>query len=149
MKKLLNLRTLVGLLLIVIALLPESKPAVDDAILLNIEKPSQEIIELVSPISNIVTDPTDRVKLAIFNQEFGNRVKAYNSDVQQVNDVYVLAASNFFKESLRNKYEQLDVLLVDLLAKACTTDNHTLTQQEKDLLSSYATGLSWALIQKR
>lgn len=149
MKKLLNFRALLGILLLIIAILPESRPIVDDTVLLNIEKPSQEIIELVSPISNIVTDPTDRVKLAIFNQEFGNRVKTYNSDVQQVNDVYVLAASNFFKDSLRNKYEQLDVLLVNLLAKACTTDNHILTQEEKDLLSSYSTGLSWALIQKR
>ena len=42
----------------------------NDIAILNIDKPEETILNLVTPIATIVTDPTDRAKLAIFNQEF-------------------------------------------------------------------------------
>lgn len=147
MTKLFNIRTLIGIAIIIFALWP-SKENVDVA-LLDIEKPTQEIVELVTPISNLVTDPTDRAKLAIFNQAFANRVKSYDADTQQVNDVYVLAGSIFFKDSLVDKYRDLDKTLVSLMEKAMGGDNHKLTAEEQQLLSSYFMGLAWSLVQKR
>ena len=87
---------------------------VDDVAILNIDKPDDAILSLVSPISNIISDPNDRAKLAIFNQEFSQRILKYDTDNQHVNDVYVLAGKNFFKGSLANKYDKLDVSLKDI-----------------------------------
>lgn len=146
-KKLINIRTLVGLILIIAALYPIKKPV--EVALLNIEKPTPDIIELVTPMSNIVTDPTHRAKLAIFNQEFANRVKNYDADVQQINDVYVLAGSAFFQDELKDKYDELDKIIVELMDKCSGSDNHKLTQEEKNKLSAYFMGFAWSLIQKR
>lgn len=146
MKKLLNLRTLLGVALIVFALLPKNKTP--EPVLLNIEKPTQEVIDVVLPMSKIVTDPTDRAKLAIFNQEFANRVNGYNADTQQINDVYVLAGGNFFKDSLVNKYDELDKHIVSLIQHCASGDNHRLTEEEKQRLSTYFMGFAWSLIQR-
>lgn len=147
MNKLINIRTLIGL--IIIGLVLWNPKTEVDVKLIEVDKPTQEIVELVAPISDIVTDPTDRAKLAIFNQTFANRVKGYNTDLQQVNDVYVLAGSKFFENSLVDKYADLDRSLVSLIEKAAGSDNHSLTEEEKQKLSSYFMGLAWSLIQKR
>jgi hypothetical protein len=146
MKQILKLKNLLAIAIIVVAFWPNQKP---DAVLLNIEKPTQQIVELVKPLSDIVTDPTDRAKMAIFNQEFAERVSGYNTDTQQVNDVYVLAASNFFKDSLVDKYRDLDRLIVGLIEHTTSADNHSLSQEEKNKLSESFMGLAWSLIQKR
>ena len=147
MTKLINFRSLIGIAIIIIALWPSFSKV--DVALLDIEKPTPDVIELVSPISNLITDPTDRAKLAIFNQAFANRVKSYDADTQQVNDVYVLAGQTFFKDSLVDKYRELDKMLIELMTKAMGSDNHALTSEEEQLLSSYFMGLAWSLIQKR
>jgi hypothetical protein len=145
MKKLLNLKSLIGLGLISIGLLlPLS--ASHNAIELNITKPEAQVIEIVKPISNLITDRNDRIKLAVFNQEFANRVTAYNTDIQQVNDVYVLAAAIFFSDSLNDKYKNLDTLIIDLIKKSVTDDNHQLSLEEKNSLSNNFMGLAWTLV---
>jgi hypothetical protein len=149
MNKLLNLKSLIGLVLICVGLFLPLTKVDNDPILLNINKPTQEILEIVQPLSNIITDPTDRAKFAIFNQEFANRVKGYNTDIQQLNDVYVLAGSSFFQDSIKDKYKDLDIMIVDLIKQSVTDDNHTLTNEEKEKLSSNFMGLAWSLIQKR
>jgi hypothetical protein len=146
MTKFLNLNTLVGILLIAAGLVL-SRPSIDkDLINLNIEKPSVNVLEIVKPVSKLVTDPTDKAKFAIFNQEFAKRVINYKADIQQVNDVYVLAASSFFKDSLHDKYKDLDVKLVNLFKNITTEDNHKLSQEELTKISEYFMGLSWSLI---
>lgn len=152
MNKILNIKNSIGVLLIISALALQfyRKPVViEDISLINVSKPTQEIIELVKPVSNIVSDITDRTKMAIFNQEFANRVKQYDIDVQQLNDLYVLAASEFFQQTLDNKYNNLDKELVGLISKVTTEDNHKLTEEEKNKLSTNFNGLAWSLIQKR
>lgn len=148
MTKFFNFKTILGLVLIIIALVP-TKKIIDDVVLLNIDKPTNDIIEIVNPISNLITDPTDRAKLAIFNQAFATRAIQYETDTQQINDIYVIAGGNFFKDSMVDKYRDLDVMLVSLAEKAVGTENHKLTQIEKEKLSSYFMGLAWSLIQKR
>lgn len=152
MNKLLNLRTAIGLACILLALGLMYKPSPNkidnDLSILNIEKPSQDILERVGPIAKTITDPTDRAKLAIFNQEFAKRVPSYDTDLQQVNDVYVIAAASFFENSLKDKYENLDVALVDLIQQVTTDENHKLTLEEKNKVSQNFLGLSWSLIQK-
>jgi len=152
MKLFLNITNLVAVSLIlfgcVLAIQLNQKPQVDDVAILNIEKPTDDIISIVGPIGKLITDPTDRAKLAIFNQEFANRVVSYNTNNQQVNDVYVLAGSKFFNNDLVDKYKNLDVELVKLLESSIGSDNHILTKEEKQDISAKFMGLAWALIQK-
>lgn len=150
MKKLLNFRTLLGLTIILLALVPWPNSWPSPTLLdIKIDQPLDATIEIVKPISSEITDPTDRAKLAIFNQEFANRIKSYDTDVQKLNDVYVLSASKFFKDSLVNKYENLDKNLVALIEKVTTAENHALTQNEKNQISEYFMGLAWSLIQRK
>ena len=127
---------------------PLPKPQPEPVAILNIEKPSPEIMETVSPLSSLVTDPTDRAKIAIFNYEFATRVKNYNADVQQVNDVYTLAGKTFFKNEIVGKYKGLGDGLVKLLTDLVSDDNHDLSQAEKEKISEHFMGLCWSLIQK-
>lgn len=154
MKKLLKIRNLLALILIGIALyepvinvIPHTpKP---DVSILNIDKPSDAIIEVVKPVANLITDPTDRAKMAIFSQEFATRVKGYDTDCQQVNDVMALAAKEFFQDSIKDKYQSLDDGIIGLITGVTGDDNHKLTDIEKLNVSERFMGFAWALIQKR
>lgn len=154
MEKFLKVRNLIALVLLglalykpVLSLIPVfPKP---DVAILNIDRPSEEIIELVKPISTLITDPTDRAKMAIYSQEFASRVKIYDAQLQQVNDVLALSASGFFEGSMNDKYKDLDVAIIDLITSAAGgDDNHKLTDEEKNKISDRFMGLAWSLIQK-
>lgn len=155
MEKFLKVKNLLALVLLGLALyqpilnlIPISpKP---DVAILNIDRPSDEIIELVKPISSLITDPTDRAKMAIYSQEFASRVKAYDAQLQQVNDVLALSASGFFEGSMNDKYKDLDVAIIDLITSAVGgDDNHKLTDEEKNKISDRFMGVAWSLIQKQ
>jgi len=124
---------------------PEPNPA---SKILDIDKPFDKIIKDVSVFSDLITDPSDRAKIAIFNHEFAQRILTYNTDVQQVNDVYSLAGQIFFKKSLVDKYDGLSERIKDLLIKILSDENHTITTEEKQSLNEYFMGIAWVLIQK-
>jgi len=125
---------------------PEPNPASE---ILDIDKPSDKVIKDVSVFSDLITDPSDRAKIAIFNHEFAQRISTYNTDVQQVNDVYSLAGKLFFKQTLVDKYEGLSENIQRILEKILTDENHAVTQEEKQSLNEYFIGIAWVLIQKR
>jgi hypothetical protein len=120
----------------------------EPVVILNIDKPSQEIMDSVKVLSAFVTDPSDRAKIAIFNYEFATKVKGYETNLQQVNDVYTLAGKIFFKEELVGKYKGLGDAIIKLISKLVSDNNHDLTQTEKDQISEHFMGLSWSLLQK-
>jgi hypothetical protein len=121
----------------------------DDVVILNIEKPDDSILNIVQPINNIIFDQSDKIKNAIFNQEFSVRVLKYNTDNQKINDLYVLAAKNFFKDTMNNKYDDLDVSLQHIFESVISSENHELTEEDKIKLSKTFSGLAWVLIQKK
>lgn len=127
---------------------PKPIPEPPNVTILNIDKPSQDVINSVMPIASTITDPTDKAKVAIFNYEFANRVKSYDTNLQQVNDVYVLAAKTFFQDSIVGKYRDLPSNITNLIENITGKDNHVLTDEEKRKLSEKFMGLAWALIQK-
>ena len=53
---------------------PKPEPTPPPAKILNVDTPSQEVQDRVAIFSEIITDPNDRAKLAIFNYEFAKRV---------------------------------------------------------------------------
>jgi hypothetical protein len=123
-------------------------PHPEPVVILNVDKPSQEVIDSVKGLSSVVTDPSDRAKIAIFNYEFATKVKGYETNLQQVNDVYTLAGKTFFKEELVGKYKGLGDAIIKLISKLVSDNNHDLTQTEKDQISEHFMGLSWSLLQK-
>ena len=121
----------------------------DEAIsIVEINAPSDLVLEQVRPISDLVKDVEDRAKLALFNYEFANRVINYQADSQQINDVYTKAAQEFFKESLKDKYDDLPIEIEKLFSSVLTGDNHVLTDIEKQSLKTLFLGLSWSLLKK-
>lgn len=126
---------------------PQPKPEPEVAIL-NIDKPSDETILLVKKYGELIKDPTDRAKIAIFNYQFATNVKSYETSLQQVNDVYVLAGKIFFKDSIVGKYDGLADMLVKQIQDITTDEDHTLSQEEKDKISEQFMAIAWVLIQK-
>lgn len=116
--------------------------------ILNIEKPSDPVLSVAKDISALVTEQEDREKLAIFNYEFSQRILGYNTDCQQVNDVYVIAGKLFFQSTLADKYDGLAEGIKDILVSVMGEDNHQLSKSEREALHNYFEGVSWALIQK-
>ena len=114
---------------------------------IKVEKPSEDILLKVKPIAIIVTDIEDRAKLALFNYEFATRVEKYETDAQQINDVYTKAAGLFFEESLKGKYANLADQVKQLFVSILSDENHTLTTEEKQKLKELFSGLSWALLE--
>lgn len=157
MKKLLNVKNVIAILLILVAFSDEIKSVIPSipkkpevVTILNIDKPSDRLVELVSPVSNLVTDPTDRAKLAIYSEEFSKRVKNYDTDLQQVNDVLAASASEFFKDSINDKYVGLDIGIIELIKSATDGDqNHKLSDIEKTEISDRFLSLAWSLIQRK
>jgi hypothetical protein len=130
-------------------IIPKPSPEPKPVAILNIDRPTDSIIDRVQVFSNLITDPTDRAKIAIFNNDFANRIKTWKTNNQQVNDVYTLAGKIFFQDSLVNKYSGLSTNITDLLKELLTDDNHILTEEEKNTVSAYFDGVAWVLIQRK
>lgn len=158
MQKLLNVKNIIALLFIIAGLAIEIGPRLPnitpnpkpDIAILNIDKPTEDILALVQPASNLILDPNDRAKLAIYSQEFAKRVKNYDAKLQQINDVLALSAEKFFQGSIKDKYAGFDDAIISLITVSVGGDeNHKLTESEKNKLSETFMGLAWALIQRK
>ena len=122
---------------------PDPKPPVK---ILDIAKPSEDVISRVNVFSDIVTDPSDRAKLAIFNYEFSQEVVSYKATSQQANDIYTLAGKIFFKDTLVDKYDNLSEEIVKLMKEIMGDDVHSLKETEKQKLNEYFMAVAWVLI---
>ena len=124
------------------------EPTPPPAKILNIDTPSEDVQSRVKVFSDLVTDPSDRAKLAIFNYEFASRVLDYTASVQQVNDIYSLAGKTFFKGGLVDKYDNLAEEIIKLMERSLGKENHNLTQEEKQSVHDDFMGVAWSLIQR-
>ena len=147
-----TIRTTLGLLLILIGLfLPQIQEWIPDLIpdtpapAVVIEEPTQEIKDKTLKVAEKVTDKKDRLELCIFNKVFSERVLAYDADVQQVNDIYTESGKILFKDSLKGKYNGYGAGVVSLISEITGSENHELTQQEKQQISEVFSGLAWNL----
>ena len=148
-----TIRTGLGLLIILIGLfLPQIQERIPDLIpdtpspSIVIEEPTQEIKDKTLKVSEKVTDTKDRLELCVFNKVFSERVLGYDADVQQVNDIYTESGKILFKDSLKGKYDGYGSGVVSLISEITGSENHELTQQEKQQISQVFNGLSWSLL---
>jgi hypothetical protein len=125
---------------------PQPEPV--NVAILDIETPSDSIQARISKFSEIITDPSDRAKIAIFNHEFATRCLSYDATVQNVNDVYTLAGKIFFQKSLVDKYEGLAEEVVSLLEYCITNEDHVITRTEKEKIHDNFMGVAWVLTQR-
>lgn len=117
--------------------------------IINVDRPSDEILTKVRPVAAKITEIEDRAKIALFNYEFAKRVNSYKTSSQQLNDLYAEAGKLFFENSLVNKYEGFSDDLVSLFESVVGSDNHILSTNEKDSLSNLFSGLAWALVEEK
>lgn len=148
-KKLLG--NIIAIILICIALLPNDfipniNPTPKPSINLDVNKPTDEILQIVKPVDMLVTNYEDRTKLAVFNYVFSKRVSKYDISSQKLQDLYVLAAQNYLKDSIKDKYDNLDMLIKELFIKCIGESDHILTKDEKTYTENLFGGLSWSLI---
>ncbi len=113
--------------------------------ILNIPRPDLDTLENVSSIANLVTDKDDGLRLAIFNMVFSERVKDWNCNSQQINDIYVLAAQNEFGTSLAGKYDGYAEGIEELFKDSLGTKNASVTENQKQNLSIDFNGLAYSL----
>jgi hypothetical protein len=142
---------IIGITLIIIALIPNSiipniVPAPKPSINLDINKPTEDILQIVKPIDLLVTNYDDRTKLAVFNYVFSKRASKYDISSQKLQDLYVLAAKNYLKDSIKDKYNNLDELIKQLFIKSVGESEHIVSKDEKVYVENLFGGLSWSLI---
>lgn len=111
-----------------------------------IDKPNDEVLEKVSSLASKVTDKKDRDELGVFNHVFSKRIKTWNADAQEVNDLYVSAAKTVFGATLRGKYDGYGEGVQDLMKDTLGSENHSVTEGEKDELSENFDGLAYSLV---
>ena len=142
-----NLRIVLGLSLVFVGFfwnsIQERIPDfVPNKVTINIEEPTEDI-KLKTDFASIVTDSEDKIKLTCFNKVFSDRCIDYKATNQDVNDVYGLAAKNFFGESLSSKYYGYGDNLVKTMKDVIGDEVHQLTDEEKNRLSEAFIGLAW------
>ena len=128
-----NVRIAVGLLLVLVGFFWDNiQERIPDFV------PSDNVIDVAEPTENI-----DRANLAVFNKVFSDGCVSYKTTNQQVNDVYTLAAKDFFGDSLKGKYNGYGESLTGLLKDTIGEEVHELSSEEKQKLSESFSALAW------
>lgn len=111
-------------------------------------KPEDVILAKSQSVAKLVTVTEDRINLAIFNQQFANRVDVYynqNISSQQLMDLYLASAKGFFKDSLVGKYDNLAEETTKMFQECVGELDHILSKEELEKVKQLLTGLSWNL----
>ena len=147
-----TIRTALGLLVVLVGLfLPQIQEWIPDLIpdnpkpAITIEEPTQEIKDKTLKVAEKVTDTKDRLELCVFNKVFSERILQYDTDVQQVNDIYTESGKILFKDSLKGKYDGYGSGVISLISEITGVENHELTLLEKQQISDVFSGLAWNL----
>lgn len=129
---------------------PTPTPTPTPPVVVDVNTPRPELVEIVKPIAATVTEADDRARLAVFFLELSKRVKGLPEgvDLQQFNDILVHAAQTAFEGSLEGKYNGLDEGIVKLIVDVTGTKNHALSPEEKKALAERCEALAWALVQR-
>ncbi len=147
-----TIRTALGLLIVLVGLfLPQIQERIPDlkprppVPSVEIKEPTEAIKQKTLKVAEKVTDSKDRLELCVFNKVFSERVLGYNANVQQVNDIYTESGKILFTDSLKGKYDGYGSGVVSLIVEITGSENHELTQSERQQISDVFSGLAWNL----
>ena len=109
--------------------------------------PEDSLLEMTLPVANLVSDKQDKATLALFNNEFADRILLYpeKMNTQELQNVYALAGASLYEKSLSSKYENLGKKLESLIADVVGHEEHMLSLEEAEKLSKIFKALSWNL----
>jgi hypothetical protein len=117
-----------------------------EVVRLGLPQPSEEISSAVTAIDDIVTEPEDRLALAIFNKVCAERILNWPEfNQQQWNDAYVFAAKKFFGNSIQGKYESLNTFIVSIISEVTGEDIVNLSAGQKKEIIDRLNGIAWTL----
>ena len=147
-----TIRTALGLLIVLVGLfLPQIQERIPDlkprppVPSVEIKEPTEAIKQKTLKVAEKVTDSKDRLELCVFNKVFSERVLGYNANVQQVNDIYTESGKILFTDSLKGKYDGYGSGVISLIVEITGSENHELTQSERQQISDVFSGLAWNL----
>ena len=147
-----TIRTALGLLIVLVGLfLPQIQERIPDlkprppVPSVEIKEPTEAIKQKTLKVAEKVTDSKDRLDLCVFNKVFSERVLEYNANVQQVNDIYTESGKILFTDSLKGKYDGYGSGVISLIVEITGSENHELTQSERQQISDVFSGLAWNL----
>lgn len=145
-----SFRLLIGIVLVFIGVfwtdiknsipeIPDNKP------IIAIDTPEDSLVDQWAETCKSIKDPKDRVRLCVFNKVFADRVVGYDTDAQQINDVYVFAAKEVFGDSIKGKYDKLGPVTQESMASILGKENHIVTESEKQNLNKAFLAFAWCL----
>ncbi len=147
-----TIRTALGLFIVLVGLfLPQIQERIPDlkprppVPSVEIKEPTEAIKQKTLKVAEKVTDSKDRLDLCVFNKVFSERVLEYNANVQQVNDIYTESGKILFTDSLKGKYDGYGSGVISLIVEITGSENHELTQSERQQISDVFSGLAWNL----
>lgn len=112
------------------------------------EKPSDDIIQKSTKISELITDKSDRINFAIFNLQFAGRLDGYyqqNISAQQLASLYGTSLKEYFKDSIDGKYAGLETEIKNIFVDSFGELEHILSEQEISSFREVIIGLAWKL----
>jgi hypothetical protein len=125
-------------------------PSTDYNKILDLKKPTDKLIEELKDVKTIVSGPDevfDRELIAIFNNEMGKRLPAYeNVSSIAFENFYVESAKLTFNNRISNKYKPLGDRMYKIILSTLGENEAIITKEEQVALSDKMRAIAWILL---
>lgn len=150
-------KLVIGLALLVVGFFYEDLPFRKSIVVnneyntyLSLEKPSDEVLNEIKDIKNIVSGPDqvfDRELIAIFNNEMGKRISKYeNVNTLSFENYYYDAGKMYFEGRIAKKYNGLGDKLYKIILSTLGENESVISKEEFGKLSEKMRGIAWVLL---
>lgn len=150
-------KLVIGLALLVVGFFYEDLPFKKSVVVNNeyntylaLEKPSDEVLNEIKDIKNIVSGPDqvfDRELIAIFNNEMGKRISKYeNVNTLSFENYYYDAGKMYFEGRISKKYNGLGDKLYKIILSTLGENESVISKEEFGKLSEKMRGIAWVLL---
>jgi hypothetical protein len=125
-------------------------PSTDYNKILDLKKPTDKLIEELKDVKTIVSGPDevfDRELIAIFNNEMGKRLPAYeNVSSIAFENFYIESAKLTFNNRISNKYKPLGDRMYKIILSTLGENEAIITKEEQVALSDKMRAIAWILL---
>jgi hypothetical protein len=125
-------------------------PSTDYNKILDLKKPTDKLIEELKDVNTIVSGPDevfDRELIAIFNNEMGKRLPAYeNVSSIAFENFYIESAKLTFNNRISNKYKPLGDKMYKIILSTLGENEAIITKEEQVALSDKMRAIAWILL---
>jgi hypothetical protein len=125
-------------------------PSTDYNKILDLKKPTDKLIEELKDVKTIVSGPDevfDRELIAIFNNEIGKRLPAYeNVSSIAFENFYIESAKLTFNNRISNKYKPLGDRMYKIILSTLGENEAIITKEEQVALSDKMRAIAWILL---